>query len=90
MWAQRESIVSIIAVNGPSLNGLFRRESWSSNRSNSGTPMHNSGSHAKSPAKFAVYKMTNFGTSEESTSELVDASQVNGVETNITHNTMKD
>ncbi|KAI1853650.1 hypothetical protein JX266_001634 [Neoarthrinium moseri] len=87
MWAQREAIVTIFAVNAPSLNVLFKRETWSTHRSSSGYIRDTSGSDKKKPARFEAYTMTNFETSSKgSTSDLVKPNRVAGVETHFSRN----
>ncbi|KAI0161795.1 hypothetical protein GGR52DRAFT_140104 [Hypoxylon sp. FL1284] len=87
MWAQREGIVGIIAVNSPVLNGLFKRETWSSQKDRSVSPVHISKKEKKVPSKFAVYKMTNFEMiSKGSESELVSPGP--SMETSVNHHTV--
>ncbi|EOA84378.1 hypothetical protein ACJQWK_00898 [Exserohilum turcicum] len=83
VWAQREAIVSIFAVNAPVINSLFRAETWMT-RSRSGYPskhyLSNPGNLArKKKTGFEMYKMTDLETnmtdietsSKESTTDLV-------------------
>ncbi|KAF2016212.1 hypothetical protein BU24DRAFT_462393 [Aaosphaeria arxii CBS 175.79] len=88
VWAQREALVSIFAVNAPVLNTLFKRETWTTQKSNSkySNGYASNGGHSKGndstlgPKKhdhIEIYKMTDIETSSrESTSELVNASMV--------------
>ncbi|CAN9346577.1 unnamed protein product [Alternaria alternata] len=86
VWAQREAIVSIFAVNAPVINSLFRAETWATRHSSSGyvsKDSHRSRTNTSTLGKkkktgFEIYKMTDIETkmtdfetsSKESTSEL--------------------
>ncbi|EAT78478.2 hypothetical protein SNOG_14241 [Parastagonospora nodorum SN15] len=82
VWAQREALVSIFAVNAPIINALFRSETWRTQASGSNSyskqlySSENSRADRKSK-NFEIYKMTNIETtSKESTSELVQSPAV--------------
>ncbi|KAJ5038616.1 hypothetical protein J3E74DRAFT_433816 [Bipolaris maydis] len=67
VWAQREAIVSIFAVNAPVINGLFRAETWATRKHTSDYSSKNSRTypnplHKKKKSGFEIYKMTDFET----------------------------
>ncbi|EMD67069.1 hypothetical protein GGP41_007003 [Bipolaris sorokiniana] len=67
VWAQREAVVSIFAVNAPVINGLFRAEAWATRKytsdySSKYSRTYSNPLHKKKKSGFEIYKMTDFET----------------------------